>query len=435
LRRPRRAPIAAVALSGALLGALSSCAGQRGPAESGVPYHPDLLEPNYLPFLAHRISGDAGDGDALVFCRWSDDDMPLPVYIGTPEIPDEIQDEFDPKDPSAYVAAVEAALAMWQRDLEGLVRFRRVASPEEAKLSLMLIADRGPTPDPGLTVLGTAPLAGSCVAHGRVSGALVLDVQFSVPRARLYIADEFGLLGADQVQWIALHEIGHALGMRWHSPIPGDLMFEVVRDRILVNGLSTEDVNTFVSLYQLENGSVFGHLPSDAETVAKADSIPPPSGPPKLAMAPFVDSRHGFEVRPPAGWMRLETARGMVAVDGVTWDYSASFQVIAERYPTIEAYLDRFAAHYLAKGRVLRWQFTEVRGLRALQASVVAHDELAVEQFVFIEAGDGRLIVVVADSSVEEAAAYVPWFEAALASLEIWGASEAGAADPGETPR
>jgi hypothetical protein len=125
----------------------------------------------------------------------------------------------------------------------------------------------------------------------------------------------------------------------------------------------------------------------------------------------------------------------MVAVDGVTWDYSASFQVIAERYATIEAYLERFGNHYLAKGRVARWKFTRVRGLRALEASVVAHDELAIEQFVFIEAGDGRLIVVMADSSVEDAAVYVPWFEAALGSLEIWGASETGAGDADEAPR
>jgi hypothetical protein len=272
------------------------------------------------------------------------------------------------------------------------------------------------------------PVAGACSTRDRVSGALQLDVRFSVPEANLYIADEFGLLGEDQVQWIALHEIGHALGMRRHSPIPADLMYEVVRDRILVSGLSTEDVNSFVSLYQLENGSVFAHLPPGEVTAAEPVKIPPPSGPPKLAMAPFVDSRRGFQIHPPAGWMRLETSRGMVAVDGVTWDYSASFQVIVELYPTIEDYLARFAAYYLAKGRALEWEFTEVSGFRALEVSIVDHDELTIEQFVFIEAGDGRLIVVVADCSVEDASDYWPWFEATLSSLEIWTAPQAGGA-------
>jgi hypothetical protein len=432
-------PAAAVAI--ALASALAGCAGGRGPEERRDPYrpnrrdyatfraaHPEILEPNYLPFMVHRTPGEGGHGDALVFCRWSQADMPLSVYVEPPDIPEELQNEFSPIDPAAYVVAVEAALEMWERDLEGHVRFQRETTPEAAKLVLTLIAGDGPTPDPGLTVLGATPVAGACTAHGRVSGALELDVSFSVPEANLYIADEFGLLDADQVQWIALHEIGHALGMRRHSPIPADLMYEVVRDRILVGGLSTEDVNSFVSLYQLENGTVFAHLPPGEVAAAEPVKSPPPSGPPKLAMAPFVDSRRGFQIHPPAGWMRLETARGMVAVDGVTWDYSASFQVIVERYPTIEAYLERFAAHYLAKGRVLGWEFTEVNGFRSLEASFVDRDELTSEQFVFIEVGDGRLIVVVMDCAAEDAPDYWPWFHATLSSLEIWTAPQAGGA-------
>ena len=56
------------------------------------------------------------------------------------------------------------------------------------------------------------------------------------------------------------------------------------------------------------------------------------------------------------------------------------------------------------------------------------HDELAIEWFVFIEVGDGRLIVVVADCAVEDASDYWPWFEATLGSLEIWMEPQAGAA-------
>ena len=115
--------------------------------------------------------------------------------------------------------------------------------------------------------------------------------RFEVPAVRIYIADRFGLLVADQVQWIALHEIGHALGMRQHSPIPADLMYEVVRDRILVRGPSMEDANSFVSLYRLPNGTVFGHIPSGEP--AALHPMEQPTGPPRLAMAPYVDPRLG----------------------------------------------------------------------------------------------------------------------------------------------
>jgi len=427
------------AAAAAWVGLLAGCAGERGPAAAQAPYepdrrdytrfqaaHPDLLEPNYLPFMLHRVRGDGPDGDALVFCRWSRDAMPLAVYIAPPEIPDALQDEFSPVRSEAYVDAVVAALSMWERDLEGLVGFRRVATAAEAQLALRLIAAPGPTPEPDLTVLGSTPFGGACTARGRVSGASRLDVRFSVPQADLYIADEFGLLGADQVQWVALHEIGHALGMRNHSPIPADLMYEVVRDRVQVKELSTEDVNSFVSLYQLENGTVFTHLAPGRDAAAERERTPPLGGSPALAMAPYVDARLGFEIRPPAGWLRLETARGMVAIDGLTWDNSASFQVIVERYPTIEAYLDRFGAYYLARGDVLEWEFKQIGSFRGLDTTVVASERHTLERYVFIEVGDGRLFVTVMDSALEDAAAYRPWFEAALTSLVIWMGPESG---------
>ena len=204
--------------------------------------------------------------------------------------------------------------------------------------------------------------------------------------------------------------------MRSHSPIPADLMNEVVQD-VAVPGLSIQDVNSFVSLYQLENGTIFGHVPPEPS----AEQGPqPPSGPPSLAMAPYVDSRLGFQVRPPRGWMRMETGQGMVAIDGVTWDYNASFQVIVHRYDSIEAYLERYGAYHLSRGVVLERRFVEVRGRRAFQAVVLNFDGRSADQITLIEVGDGRVIAVIADCPAEVLETYEGWFEAALASLEIW---------------
>jgi predicted Zn-dependent protease len=413
------------ALAAGLVLALAACTNGRGP-ESIVPYQPnrrdyaafasawpDLLEPNYLPFMVHRTPGDDAAGDLLFFCRWPGEAMPLSVRVVPAEIPEALQDEFVPKDPARYVQAVQRALATWEGELEDLVRFRLVE--READVTVRLVAERAPVPEPDLQVLGSTPVSRACRVRGADRDAERLEVSFEALQLRLFLADEFGLLEPDQVEWIALHEIGHALGMRGHSPIPADVMYEVARDRIMVHeGLSAEDVNSFVSLYQLPNGTVFG-------SVTAGESDPPASGPglPELAIAPYVDARLGFEFQPPGGWMRVPTAQGMAAVHGVTWDYTASFQIVVHRYPTIESFLDRYSPYYLNRGRLSRPAPLVVNGRRALQAEIEVFEAPRTEQITLIEVGDGRIIAVIADCPREMIDAYRPWFSAALASLEI----------------
>ena len=48
-----------------------------------------------------------------------------------------------------------------------------------------------------------------------------------------------------------------------------------------------------------------------------------------------------------------------------------------------------------------------------------------------MEAGDGRLFVLMMDCALADAARFTPWFERAVASLEIWPDSPGGAAAPG----
>jgi hypothetical protein len=420
------------ALSSLLLASLCAvaCAGFGSDPDAENPYVPDrrdyasfregypgVLEPNYLPFMVHRFPLRDGRGDALVFCRWADADMPLAVYVARAAIPDDLQDEFDPKDPAIYTRAIERALASWERELEGLVRFRLVAHPREARLVVRLLGERAPVPAADVKILGMTPLRGACRANGWYPDSERMRVSFSVPELKVFVADEFGLLSDDQVEWIALHEIGHALGMRSHSPIPADLMYEVVRDRVQVRELSAEDVNSFVSLYRLPNGAVFGRAENRGQS---RPSPQPPSGPPLLDAAPFVDPRLGFSLRLPAGWMRFETGQGMVAVDGVTWDYTASFQVVVHRYDTIDDFLNRYTPYYLEHSRLLHYESIVVNGRRAIQARLESRYDAYVEEVTFIESGDGRVVVVTGDCPPAHLWAYRPWFQASLATLQIW---------------
>ena len=381
---------------------------------------PDLLEPNYLPFMTHRLRRGRGLRDALVFCRWDDDAMPLPVFVEPPVIADALQDEFSPHEPADYVAAVERALAIWEREMEGLVRFRRVESPEAARITVRLRGEAAPIVDDERQVLGSTRLGDSCVAEGDLDPeAERVPVRFEGGALSIFVADEFGLLSEDQVEWIALHEIGHALGMRGHSPIPADLMYEVMRDRVLVReGLSVEDSNSFVSLYRLPNGSLYAEVDA-APAAADEAPPPPPSGPPMLAIAPHVDARLGFRVKLPQGWMRVETERGVAAVDGVTWDYSASYQVVVSGQPNLAAYLERYGSWYARRGRLLHTEEMAVNGHPALQGVLSRPESRAIEEVTLIETGDGRVIVVTAECAEEHYESYAPWFDAALASLEI----------------
>jgi hypothetical protein len=415
----------------ALVLAAPSCRARQGFPESSEPYGPDrrdymefrayrgdLLEPNYLPFMAHRFRDPEGGDDLLVFCRWAEEEMPLPVYIHGPAIPDRLQDEFDPVQPAEYVQAVQAALGIWEYELEDRVGFRRVADPHDARIEFVLEGRQAPEPDADHAVLGRVSLRTACRADGWAARGEALEVRFEVPEVRIYVADEHGLLDPEQVQWVALHEIGHALGMRFHSPIPSDIMYERVRDRMHVKGLSIEDANSFLVLYALSNGTVFRRVPP-ADSITR-DPHRPPSGPPRLALAPHVDSNRGFSLHTPEGWVRSETSMGMVAVEGATWDYTSSFQVIVQNYPTLEAYLERYGRYYLTRGRVVRDEMVTVDGRRARHVSIENRAADVAEEVTFIETGDGRVFVVIADCPVNDADAYRPWFSATLDSLEIW---------------
>ncbi len=371
----------------------------------------ELYEPNYLPFMVHQHRPGPGRA-TLFFCRWPAAAMPLRVAVETEAIPDRLQRDFHTRVDDEYEDAIDEALALWERELEGLVGFRRVADGEEADIRVRLRAAAAPLPDPEKQVLGIAALAGACRVEGEGDGR-VLSVTFAAPSVEIFLADAHGLPTPDQVHRVALHELGHALGMRGHSPIPADLMYAVARDRVQVaEGLSVQDVNSFLSLYSLPNGTRYGELPAPEAAPLPGDGV-------ALARAPHVDARHGLQLRLPEGWTRFVTNHGVVAVDGTTWDYGASLQIAVQRYATIDDFLGRYGAYFLGRGFVSAPRSVEVDGRRALHSRIRLRDAPRTERVTLVEVGDGRLLVVTADAPDEHFEAYLPVFDAVLASLRI----------------
>ena len=255
-------------------------------------------------------------------------------------------------------------------------------------------------------------------------------MHFVVPALDIYIADDAGLLTPLQVEAVALHEIGHALGMKRHSPVPVDLMYAAPTARIygsagdpVLDQLTDEDINSFISLYRLPNGMIYqASVPEAADGAGRSGA--PPDGPPVLEMAPHVDSAEGFEVRVPLGWTRVPSAYGLYAANGPIWDHDASLEIFLWPHPTIDDYLARYAEPLFRGSRLLAESPTSIDGRDALRIIIESPREAVVKDFTFVELGDGRVMIILCESPVATARQWTPWFDASLESLEVWRGSE-----------
>jgi predicted Zn-dependent protease len=393
----------------------------------------EIREPNYLPFMAGRFALSGKKEDLLVLCRWDVERFPLKIHVEAPRVSPELQNEFDRlKEPNAFVDAAWNAIDSWERALGGVVSFRRVGGNQEPDLRIRLIGERGPAPEAGVQVLGMTPMRDACRIEGRSVWADRVEVSYEVPEIRIYVADDHGLLPPDQVQRNVLHEIGHALGMHGHSPIPADLMYEVARDR-RVDRLSVEDVNSFRALYRQPNGTIYARLPRGADLPRGTARAPAP--PVQLVATPFTDPRLGYSLRPAAGWHSVPASRGVVVIDGLAWDYEASFQVIVRSYPSTAQYLERHGDAHVRGGKIVQEGPLDVGGRRAFWMRVTPLEGEMIEDHVFLESGDGRVLIVIMEAPRTLRAGFGPWFDAMLSTLQVHAIAPAAAAPPPPPPR
>lgn len=377
----------------------------------------EIQEPNYLPFMAGRFAVRGKEEDLLVLCRWDVTRFPLAVHVEAPTVPAELQNEFDRmKEPNAFVDAAWRALDSWQEALGGVVSFRRVGGAGDVDLRIRLMGEVGPAPEEGVQVLGTTPMRDACQIEGRSVWADRVEVQYDVPEIRIYVADAHGLLPPDQVERNVLHELGHALGMHGHSPIPADLMYEVARDR-RVDRLSQQDVNSFRALYRQPNGTIYARLPRGTDLPRPAARAP--NGPVQLLPEPFVDPRNGYSIRLGSGWRAIVAPRGVIVIDGLAWDYEASFQVLVRSYPSVAKYLERHGDAHVRGGKIAKQGPLDVGGRRATWMRVLPLEGEMIEDHVFVESGDGRVVIVIMEAPRSLRNDFTPWFDAMLGSLQV----------------
>lgn len=385
--------------------------------------HPDLEDPNYLPFVLHRLRLAGTDEERIVVCRWPLARFPLAVAVEAPEIPAELDDEERPTPPGVYVLAVERALRRWEEEVGAPIRFRAAGEGETPDLQVRLVGERAPSPDPEKAVLGMTPLQDACRVRGageddarEVWESDVLDVEFTgPPEVRIFVADEFGLLTPEQVEAVATHELGHALGARAHSPFAADLMYEVARDRLGRTRLSPGDVRTFRALYALPNGTVYARRKAGAAPSPRG--LPDP-GEPRLEAA-REEPALGLGVRWPAGWTRLDIERGVAVVDGVAWDHDASLQLAVVPVESVDAYLEAHADAHFGFGPVLEQEEIEVAGRPGLRFVQGLRARDSVEELVLVDLAPGRVLRVLAETPRLAYPRYRPWLEAVLAGITL----------------
>jgi tetratricopeptide (TPR) repeat protein len=170
---------------------------------------------NYLTYVLYR-------GKVIHF---STDKMPLKVFIS--------DGRGVPGWNSGLKQSVNYAMRAWQSASHGRVYFSQVYNEANADI---VVRWRKNFSD---GILGVSPLqtVGDTIVQSDVNLAT-------------YYPDRNAPIPFEDLKSIAVHELGHAIGLRGHSPNPDDIMFFSKTRQ--ANTLSARDINTIGMLYKLQ---------------------------------------------------------------------------------------------------------------------------------------------------------------------------------------
>ncbi len=174
--------------------------------------------------------------------RWNSEKMPIKLYIERPMGLAGYKD--------SYYTEVKRAMDTWINSAgNNLISCKLTESPEEANVRVYFVGEILKKTGKGyITGLATPYIRGHILDY--------YEVKF-IPHDSLYTT--------------ALHELGHALGIRGHSSNESDIMYASVND---ARGLSQRDKNTLSLLYTLDpHMSNFDPGEKVAENSAKNEKL------------------------------------------------------------------------------------------------------------------------------------------------------------------
>ncbi|MBY0549595.1 MAG: tetratricopeptide repeat protein [Candidatus Obscuribacterales bacterium] len=179
--------------------------------------------------------------------RWQPDQMPVRVFIADGTGKHGYQPQFR--------ALLKDAFAKWQAASEDRVTFQFVDSAPNALITCTWVDDP--------KVLKSTIKKGDTKLSS-LSGALI--------KANIRLLLGTGGMNDPLMQFTALHEIGHAIGLQGHSPNPNDVMFFSANAGHRNHGLTPRDINTVRKVYAADlfaNNVTADHDTGVAELEAK----------------------------------------------------------------------------------------------------------------------------------------------------------------------
>jgi predicted Zn-dependent protease len=162
--------------------------------------------------------------------RWPKSAMPLNIFIK----PGDTTDGFRP----IFITLLEQAFSEWAASAQNRIRFELTNDPSKAQIVCDWTSDKN-----DMTKLTEG-------GH-----ALVIPDGHNIQRVQITILTK--TIGEESLsdqyfKRVALHEIGHSLGITDHSPNPNDMMYGNPPYTTTNCTLTDRDINTLIDLYSLD---------------------------------------------------------------------------------------------------------------------------------------------------------------------------------------
>lgn len=182
--------------------------------------------------------------------RWSLAQIPIPVFIAN--------GDSVPYYSRNMTALLQQALLDWSNGSQGKVSFTLVDRPEKALISCGWASDVSQLSNPIELGETQTTSAGRKLYKARITFLTKSDEKPISPR---------------EFKGVALHELGHALGLSGHSSDAGDIMFMFMNSSSAAKDtLSERDKRTILALYQLSDKE-FANYNSFMPTFANSNPL------------------------------------------------------------------------------------------------------------------------------------------------------------------